>query len=60
MSLQVLPNEQGVRWIDVGDRIGDVLVSARNPGSLYLPADGAVYLKSAYGVVPAHGPSGRH
>jgi len=48
MSLQVLPNEQGVRWVDVGDRIGDVLVSARNPGSLYLPADGAVYLKSAY------------
>lgn len=48
MSLQVLPNEQGVRWVDVGDRIGDVLVSARNPGALYLPADGAVYLKSAY------------
>lgn len=48
MSLQVLPNEQGVRWVDVGDRIGDVLVSARNPGSLYLPADGSVYLKSAY------------
>lgn len=48
MSLQVLPNEQGVRWVDFGDRIGDVLVSARNPGALYLPADGAVYLKSAH------------
>lgn len=48
MSLQVLPDEQGVRWVDVGDRIGDTLTTSRNPGSLYLPTDGAVYLKSAY------------
>ena len=48
MSLQVLPNELGVRWVDVGDRIGDVLVSARSPGSQYIPADGSVYLKSAF------------
>ena len=37
-----------VAWEFAGQQIGDVLVSARNPGALYIPANGAIRLKSAY------------
>jgi hypothetical protein len=37
-----------VAWEFAGQQIGDVLVSARNPGALYVPANGAIRLKSAY------------
>lgn len=47
-ALLVNSTANGVVWGEAGDRIGDVLVSARNPGSNYIPADGSVYLKSAY------------
>ncbi|MFJ3487722.1 WD40/YVTN/BNR-like repeat-containing protein [Pseudomonas sp. NPDC090202] len=36
------------QWAFPGQQIGDVLISARNPGSLYLPANGGIRLKSAY------------
>ncbi|MFJ5297502.1 WD40/YVTN/BNR-like repeat-containing protein [Pseudomonas sp. NPDC088368] len=36
------------QWAFPGQQIGDVLISARNPGALYLPADGGIRLQSAY------------
>jgi len=38
----------GVEWGETGQKIGDVLVTARNPGASYLPANGSIYLQSAY------------
>lgn len=35
-------------WGFAGDQIGDLLSTARSPGALYLPANGTVYLQSAY------------
>jgi hypothetical protein len=36
------------KWDFPGQQIGDVLISARNPGALYLPANGGIRLKSAF------------
>lgn len=35
-------------WGYAGQQIGDTLVTSRNPGTLYLPADGSIRLQSAY------------
>lgn len=35
-------------WGYAGAQIGDVLYSSRNPGAGYLPANGGIYLQSAY------------
>ena len=35
-------------WGYAGQQIGDTLITSRNPGTLYLPADGAIRLQSAY------------
>ena len=44
--LQIGP-DNSIRWAST-NQIGDVILSARNPGEQYLAADGAVYLNSAY------------
>lgn len=36
------------KWDFPGQQIGDVLITARNPGALYLPADGSIRLQTAY------------
>jgi hypothetical protein len=36
------------KWDYPGLRVGDILQTAKNPGALYLPASGGVYLQSAY------------
>lgn len=35
-------------WGYAGQQLGDTLITSRNPGSLYLPADGSIRLQSAY------------
>jgi hypothetical protein len=35
-------------WAFPGQQIGDVLISARNPGALYLPANGTIRSQSTY------------
>lgn len=39
-----------VGWVEQ-DKIGDILISARNPGSLWLPADGSIRAQSSYPVL---------
>jgi len=47
--MQVLPDETGVRWVDVKpQRIGDILISARGSVEGYLEAVGGIYLQAAY------------
>lgn len=36
------------QWAFPGQQVGDVLISARDPGALYLPANGSIRLQSAY------------
>ncbi|NBB11830.1 sialidase family protein [Pseudomonas sp. SLFW] len=36
------------QWVFPGQQIGDVLQTCRDPGSLYLPANGSIRLQSAY------------
>jgi hypothetical protein len=50
-ALVVRLNESGVDWADVGQKIGDTLFSARNPGSSYLPLNGGVYSQTAYAAL---------
>ena len=50
-ALVVRLNESGVDWADVGQKIGDTLFSARNPGSTYLPLNGGVYSQTAYAAL---------
>ena len=50
-ALIVRLNESGVDWADVGQKIGDTLFSARNPGSTYLPLNGGVYSQTAYAAL---------
>lgn len=47
-ALIVKPDESGMEWGDAAQSIGDILLTARDPGPTYLPADGGVYLQSAY------------
>lgn len=47
-ALIVKPDENGMEWGDASQSIGDILLTARDPGPTYLPADGGVYLQSAY------------
>jgi len=47
-SLVVKSDESGVEWGSASQSIGDILVTARDPGPTFLPADGGVYLQSAY------------
>lgn len=51
--LMVNADKTGVVWGIVGQQVGDVLATARNPGSTYLPANGGVYLKTAYPLLAA-------
>lgn len=51
--LQINSAKTGVQWGKVGQSVGDVLQSVANPGALYLPADGSIYLKSAYPLLAA-------
>lgn len=37
-----------VGWRDAGQKIGDTIFSAQNPGSTYLPLNGGVYSQAAY------------
>ncbi len=49
MFMQVTPDEQGVRWVEVKpQRIGDILMSARGSVEGYLEAVGGIYLQAAY------------
>lgn len=46
--LGVIPAGNGVAWIDAGQKVGDVLMTARTPDASYLSMNGGVYLQSAY------------
>lgn len=50
----LLAADKSKYWGYVGDQIGDLLPTARNPGSLYLPADGSIRLQSAYPLLFAN------
>lgn len=47
-ALVVNSDESGVEWGDAGQKIGDVLITARTPDATYLPATGSIYMQSAY------------
>ncbi|WP_312723968.1 WD40/YVTN/BNR-like repeat-containing protein [Stutzerimonas kunmingensis] len=47
-SLVVKSDESGVEWGSASQSIGDILVTARDPGPTFLAADGGIYLQSAY------------
>ncbi len=40
-------------WGYAGQQIGDTLITSRNPGALYLPANGSIRSKSVYPVAAA-------
>lgn len=44
----VLGSGKTPQWAFPGQQIGDVLLSCRDPGALYLPANGSIRLQSAY------------
>lgn len=50
--LRVKQDATGVEWGDVRE-IGDMFTTARNPGSLYLQANGGIFLRSSYPVLAA-------
>ena len=41
-------DETGVEFKALGQAVGDTLVTARTPDATYLPADGSIYLQSAW------------
>lgn len=47
-ALIVNEDETSMIWGDPSQSVGDVLITVRDPGPLYLPADGSIYLQSAY------------
>ncbi len=47
-GLVVNGDGSGVEWGDIGQKVGDILLTARNPGSTYLQANGSIYLQSVY------------
>ncbi len=51
--LQIDAAKSGVQWGKVGQVVGDIIQSVANPGALYLPADGSIYMKSAYPLLAA-------
>ncbi|WP_374418694.1 WD40/YVTN/BNR-like repeat-containing protein [Stutzerimonas kunmingensis] len=47
-ALVVNADETGAEWGDAGQKVGDVLITARTPDASYLPATGNIYMQSAY------------
>lgn len=47
-ALVVNADETGLEWGDAGQKVGDVLITARTPDASYLPATGNIYMQSAY------------
>lgn len=46
--LSVKPDESGVEWVSVTRQVGETIWSVTDPGSDYLPMDGARYPVSSY------------
>ena len=46
--LGVNPAANGVGWYDIGQKVGDTLMTARVPDASYLSMNGSIYLQSAY------------
>lgn len=45
--LNIAANGTSLAWAEI-DKVGDIITGTRNPGSLWLPADGSIRLQSAY------------
>lgn len=46
--LQIKPDKSGVQWCKAGQSVGDILVTARSPGSTYGLAGRVIYVQSAF------------
>lgn len=46
--VRIKPDETGVDYGTPGFEVGDILVTARDPGPTYLPATAGIYLQSAW------------
>lgn len=45
--LNINSNGTSLAWVET-DKVGDIITCARNPGSLWLPADGSIRAQSSY------------